>query len=193
MATMKVLVLEACRSPEMDKDDTEAKVLSAVLPDLGIAYEQYSNDGCWPDRVDLDPAFVADRLAATDATIIHFAMHGHKDPEQGLILRWSTEPWVGDRNPTVTLPAAAIQGLPGLAGKLVVSGACYSDVLAPTCLAAGATAVVAPNTEVDWEHLGAFFATFYGALTNGKDVADALAAAKAKYPEYASTFELRVP
>lgn len=51
---MKVLVLEACRSPEVNKSLTESLVLSQLFNENGINYELYSNDGIWENRVHLD-------------------------------------------------------------------------------------------------------------------------------------------
>lgn len=47
---MKVLVVEACRSPEIRKRDTEPLVLSKYFETDGMPYELYSNDGIWESR-----------------------------------------------------------------------------------------------------------------------------------------------
>lgn len=177
---MKVLILEACRSPEVDKGFTEAIVLSKLFDDNGIDYELYSNDGIWANKVYLSEALIGSYLSSS-IDIVHFAVHGGS---QGLILRWSNAPYVGNRTPLELLTGNAIRSTEEFQGKLVVSGACASAQFANDFLAAGACAVVAPLTEIPWLDIGLFFKRFYLSYRLSESAKNALNIAVEDFPQY---------
>ena len=180
---MKVLILEACRSPEVKKHLTEPLVLSQLFSDNGIDYELYSNDGIWTERVRLDDTLIRNRLEEASVDVVHFAVHGSA---KGLVLRWSSEPDIGDRGPTYILTGDDIRSIEELKGKVVVSGACSSAKFADDFLAAGADAFVAPLVDVSWEKIGLFFKAFYLTYRSSKIAKDALNKAVKDFPQYNS-------
>jgi hypothetical protein len=179
---MSVIIFETCRSPEIKKL-TEAVVLSRFFTEKGIDYELYSNDHIWPDPVTLNKVFIQDRLGRSEAKIVHLAMHGD---HYSLILNWSKAGNIASRVPEDQLTGPEIRQMAEWQEKLIVSGACSSARLAPFFLAAGAAAVVAPEFPINWPNLGAFFCTFYEALFSGPEIAEVLALACSKFPEYRS-------
>jgi hypothetical protein len=178
---MKVLILEACRSPEIDKGLTEPLILSKLFTNNNIEYELYSNDGIWTNQVQIDEALIRNRLKESSINIVHFAVHGGV---QGLILKWSNDAYVGHRVPVSFLTGSGIRLIEEFQGKLIVSGACASAQFADDFLAAGADAVVAPLTEISWSKLGLFFKIFYLSYRSSKSVKDALNKAVEEFPQY---------
>jgi hypothetical protein len=102
------------------------------------------------------------------------------------VLRWSRAPSVGARVPVELLTASDIRSMAGLGGRLVVSGACSSARLAEDFLAAGATAFVAPLTDVPWARIGPFFKSFYLTYRSSTEPRSAIEAATREFPEYRS-------
>lgn len=182
---MRIAIFEVCRSPELDKLDTEGRVLRAGLQAAGLAHVLYSNDHCWRGtqgvRQRLGLAAMARAASGRRFDAIHFAAHG---TEEGLILAWKGA--LGARVPRTVLTPALVRERWHLNGQLVVSGACQSAHMADDFLAAGARAVVAPSVEVAWAHLGAFFLGFYQGMAAGLAPRTAMNAAKKPYPELAS-------
>lgn len=178
---MRVLILEACRSPEINKGLTEPLVLSQLFSDNDIEYEIYSNDGIWANQVQIDEALIRSRLKEFTVDIVHLAVHGGA---QGLILKWSNAPDIGDRVPLSLLAGSEIRLIKEFQGKLIVSGACASAQFANDFLAAGADAIVAPLTEISWSKIGLFFKTFYLSYRLSKSAQDALNTAVDEFPQY---------
>jgi len=180
---MKVLILEACRSPEIIKGNTEASVLSKDFARDGIPFEIYSNDGIWESCVEISRSLLSELLRNPVVSIVHLAVHGG---EEGLVLRWSKDAAIRDRMPPEILTPSDIRSMREWNEKMVVSGACSSASLAPDFLAAGATAVVAPAIEVPWSRIGLFFRSFYLVYRRSAEPEGALAEAVLQYPEYRS-------
>jgi hypothetical protein len=178
---MKVLILEACRSPEVDKGLTEPLVLSQLFSNSGIEYELYSNDGIWTNQVQIDEVLIRNCLQASSIDVVHFAVHG---TAQGLILKWSDAPSIKERMPLSFLTGSQIRLMQELQGKLIVSGACASAQFADDFLAAGAKAVVAPLTDVLWSKIGLFFKAFYLSYRLSESAQDALNEAVVEFPQY---------
>lgn len=178
---MKVLILEACRSPEINKGLTESLVLSQLFRSNGIDYELYSNDGIWTNRVHLDETLIRNCLKDPSIEIVHFAVHGGS---QGLILQWSDAPYIGNRVPLILLSGSTIRLMEGFQGKLIVSGACSSAQFANDFLAAGARAVVAPLAEIPWSEIGLFFKSFYLSYYLSASAKGALSKAVKDFPQY---------
>ena len=180
---MKVLLLEACRSPEVRKPLTEPLVLSQFFSRNGIEYELLSNDGIWEHRVEVDKALLRSRLQEALPDVVHLAVHGG---HEGLVLRWSNAPFVGDRVPVELLTPDDIRSMAGFGGRLVVSGGCSSAQFASDFLMAGATAFVAPLADVPWTRIGLFFESFYLSYWFTAKPSIALGAAVHEFPEYRS-------
>lgn len=178
---MKVLILEACRSPEINKGLTEPSVLSQFFKSNDIDYELYSNDGIWTKRVHLDETLIRNCLKDPSIEIVHLAVHGES---QGLILKWSDAPYIGNRVPLSFLSGSAIRSIEEFQGKLIVSGACSSAQFANDFLAAGARAVVAPVAEIPWSEIGLFFKSFYLSYCLSASAQDALSKAVKDFPQY---------
>jgi len=178
---MRVLILEACRSPEVNKGLTESLVLSKLFSDNDIEYELYTNDGIWTNRIHIDKALIRSRLKESPIDIVHFAVHGGA---QGLVLKWSDADRIGNRIPLDLLTGSEIRLIRELQGKLIVSGACTSAQFANDFLAAGAHAVVAPLTEISWSKIGLFFKAFYLSYRLSKSAPDALNKAVEEFPQY---------
>lgn len=158
---MKILLIEVCRSPEIDKSDTEAKLLSRQFDQCGLDYRIYSNDLMWMDPMAIDRSRIDDWLADWQPDIVHLATHGDS---RGLVLQWSHEQLFRQRRPTNWLTGKDIRSMKGWVGRTVFSGACESGMLASDFLAAGATGVVAPTHMVPWAQLARFFGQVYAAL-----------------------------
>ena len=179
---MTVAVIEACRSPDRIKPDTEALVLSMVFQERAIDHAIYGNEGVWPDRLSkIDQETLRACLRNDNVRIVHLAMHGDDD---GLVLSWTAEESIARRTPVDRLTPRAIASMTEWRGKMVVSGACASAALVPAWLEAGTTVVVAPEREIPWPRLGAFFGAFYSSLLSGESAQEALAGAKARFREF---------
>ena len=181
---MRVAIFEVCRRPEVLKGDTEAAILSTCFPKLGIAYDLISNDGIWAGRSQwgvVNRATMRRVLSDSRISVVHFAVHGAPD---GLVLRWGG-PLV-DREARDVLTAAQIARLRIFRDRLVVSGACSSVALAGAFLTAGASAFIAPEDEIPWGNLAAFFRAFYRSLAKGSGLEHALAGAINGRPELRS-------
>ena len=187
---MNVALFEVCRSPQVVKPCTEAIILSRLFERLGIDYELWSNDGIWPNQIEIDSILISESLAYTVFDIVHLAVHGEPN---GLILRWSTDDAIEERRPEEWLSGEDIRQMSCWDGKVIVSGACSSSILAADFLDAGASAVVAPPMDVSWPGLGAFFEVFYRCLHQTLDVANALEAATREYPAYRGYRCFQVP
>ena len=178
---MKVLILEACRSPEVKKGLTESLALSQIFRDNGIEYELYSNDCIWENRVNLDESLIRNRLKQNSIDIVHLALHGS---DRGLILKWSNSSDIRERVPLSILSSSDIREIEEFRGTLVVSGACASAQFANDFLAAGARAVVAPLVEIPWLKLGLFFRSFYLSYRRSRSAKDSLYKAIEDFPLY---------
>jgi hypothetical protein len=182
---MKVTIFEVCRRPEVPKQDTEGQVLRAALARLGIAHDLHSNDGIWAGvpGVARRPGIAAVARAAADphVGVLHFATHG---TAEGLVMAWSGP--IDARVPRVLLTPAKVRRTLRLAGRLVVSGACQSAHMADDFLHSGARGVIAPEREIPWARLGAFFTALYRNLASGQPPAAALAQARGGFAELAS-------
>jgi hypothetical protein len=179
---MKVIVFEVCRSPEIAKM-TEAFILSKIFSQKGIDYEIYSNDGIWLSKTIIDKYFIKSCLANYDIKIAHLALHGDNS---GLILKWSSTKRIKDRIPVLRLTGNDIKAIKEWNKKLIVSGACSSAKFAKYFLYAGAEAVIAPSTPIDWTNLADFFGLFYAMLFSGQKASQCLDTAIIKYPEFES-------
>lgn len=135
------------------------------------------------NRVELSKSLMSELLRNPAISIVHLAVHGDT---QGLILRWSKEPAIRDRVPIELLTPSDIRLMFGWNPKLVVSGACRSAELAPDFLKVGASAVVAPATEVPWSRIGLFFRSCYRSYRQSAVPESALAQALLEYPEHRS-------
>jgi hypothetical protein len=180
---MRVVIFEACRSPEIQKPDTEGIVLSKVFTDEKLDYTLFSNDGIWPDRCVINKALIEQESNKPDVAVVHLAMHGF---DHGLALRWSVGEGIYQKVVEDLLAPDEIAGMTGWNQKLIVSGACSSLHFADAFLKAGAIAVVAPAVEIPWDQLGAFFRVLYRGLFAGQSGKTALAAAKGEFPKYSS-------
>lgn len=182
---MRIAIVEVCRSPEVQKWDTEGQVLHAGLQATGLAHVLCSNDHVWRGVAGVrrwpGPAGLFRLMNNPRLGCFHLATHGTPD---GLVLSWTGA--LGQRVPRTVLTPALVRERLRLQGQLVVSGACQSAHMADDFLAAGAGAVVAPRDEVPWANLGAFFLAFYAALAAGQPPHTALDEAKKPYPELAS-------
>lgn len=120
---MKVLILESCRSPEINKGVTESLILSRLKSENNIEYELYSNDGIWENPTLIDESLIRNLLKESSIDVVHFAVHGG---EEGLILQWSNAIDLSKKVPVSVLTGSQISLLKELSGKLIVSGACSS-------------------------------------------------------------------
>ncbi|MEQ8961550.1 MAG: CHAT domain-containing protein [Coleofasciculus sp. C2-GNP5-27] len=179
---MKIAIFEVCRSPEIKKK-TESLILSHFFTKQAIDYKLYSNDGIWQEKTILDKDSLRLYLKKPDFNIVHLAMHGTND---GLILQWSNVKNIGERVPEVILTDFDISLMREWQGKVVVSGVCRSAQLADSFLAAGAAAVIAPQSPIPWTNLGLFFSFFYKKIFSGKSLILALDLAIWQFPEYES-------
>lgn len=177
---MNITIFEACRSPEIEKE-TEGLILSQFFKEHALDYVLYSNDGIWPDRVIISRELIERRLSQPTVNIVHLAMHGL---EQGLALNWSNAPERRNRVVIDLLTPDEIRAINGWQGKLIVSGACNSALIAQAFLDAGAAGIIAPREGIPWPNLGNFFRLFYTMLFAGKSASKSLAEAKVAFPEY---------
>lgn len=180
---MKVIIFEACRSPEIIKQDTEGSILSKVFAEEKIDYTLFSNDGIWADHCLIIKSLIEREINKSDVLIVHLAMHGF---EYGLALRWSTDQDFSLKVVEDLLDFHEIKEMKGWQQKLIVSGACNSLHFADAFLKAGALAAVAPGAAIPWDELGAFFRVFYREIFKGQSVKTALDVAKGQFPKYAS-------
>ena len=178
---MKILILEACRSPEIRKK-TEGLILSCFFTEQGIDYELYSNDGIWSEKV-LNKQMIEQCLKKPGIEIVHLAMHGNDD---SFVLRWSKTENISSRFPVELLTDSDIRTINQWQGKLVVSGACNSSKLASSFLASGVKGFIAPSKPVPWANLGSFFQLFYQALFSSQEAITALDLALSDFPEFES-------
>ena len=180
---MQVIIFEACRSPEIVKQDTEGIILSKVYNEEKIDYALFSNDGIWQNHFVITKSLIEQEINKPDVLVVHLAMHGFK---HGLALRWSTGQGFHLKVVEDLLGIDEIREMKGWQHKLIVSGACSSLYLADAFLKAGAIAVVAPAFEIPWDKLGAFFQMFYRELFAGQSIKTALDSAKGQFPKYSS-------
>ena len=180
---VKILILESCRSPEIQKPDTEPIILSKVFEAEGINYELYSNDYIWQTRIKLDQKKINTKLLEFNPGIVHLAVHGCS---RGLVLTWSNEPDIGNRKAIDILTPQKIRLMTAFQGRLIASGACESAQLADDFKFAGAKAVVAPSAPVPWARIGLFFQQFYKSYFKSQNVQYSLTVAIKEYPEYNS-------
>jgi hypothetical protein len=164
------------------KENTEAMVLSASFKELGIELELHSNDDYWRERDKAGAVVSRDlirtRLMDPATDVVHFAIHGGTE---GFVLDWSGP--IENRVPADILRPEEIRAMDAT-NKLIVSGGCRTGHLADEFLAAGARGFVAPEIEVPWAHLGAFFRSFYGSLKEGAEAGSAVANALDSFPEF---------
>jgi hypothetical protein len=176
-----LLVIEAARI-----FDAETAALVGVFSRYGYQWKVLSNDPAWPVPAWPTAASIEKTTESFDPTVIHFALHG---TEEGLVLRVSDEVGspgvVGD-----VLAWADIERMVVWEDRVVITGACGMLSHASSFLRAGALAVVAPRTSIDWGNLCHFFRLFYTFLLDGRSIGDALLAtrnyARGYYREYRS-------
>jgi hypothetical protein len=183
---MRVVIFEVCRRPEIRKENTEGTILRDCFADIGVPHRVYTNDRFWggppPSGTVVNLGTISDALIGDGATTVHFAVHGGTE---GLVLEWSGP--VDRRSPRAVLTGHDISSMTSeFGGRLVVSGACGSGALSPFFLSAGATGFVAPETEISWLNLGAFFKVFYSGLSADQDTQTSLSRARQLHPELAS-------
>jgi hypothetical protein len=182
-ARMRVIIFEACRSPEIVKPDTEGIVLSKMFTEKKIDFILFSNDSIWQTPLVITKALIEEEISKPDIAVVHLAMHGD---EHTLALRWSTHQNFHEKVVADVLGPNEISAMKGWQQKLIVSGACRGQTLADAFVKAGATSVVASCAEFKWTHLGAFFGVLYEGLFAGQSVKTALDSAIKQFPKYAS-------
>ncbi|TAF54363.1 MAG: CHAT domain-containing protein [Oscillatoriales cyanobacterium] len=178
---MKVLFIEVCRNPEIEKS-TDTRVVSDYLKTKGIDYKVFSNDGIWPQKTKLTRAVLASSLNQPGANLVHLSSHGD---ENGLVLQWTEAPQIRDRRPNLILSPTEIATMSEWSGKLVVTASSTTTVLADKFLQAGALGVVSPDRTISWRHVNSFLEEFYEGLASRKPLGQALSQSSAKYPELA--------
>jgi len=176
---MKVIFIEVCRNPEIDKS-TDTRIVSEYLKTQGIDYKVFSNDGCWPQKTTFTQTTLASSLQLPGANLVHLSSHGDED---GLVLQWSKAEKIRDRRPQLILKASEISTMRGWSGKVIVTASSTTTALADRFLEAGALGVVSPDRTISWRHINSFFQEFYQALANRQPLGRALAQAGDKYPE----------
>jgi hypothetical protein len=178
---MKVLFIEVCRNPEIEKS-TDTRVVSDYLKAKGIDYKVFSNDGIWPQKTKLTRAVLASSLSQPGANLVHLSSHGD---ENGLVLQWTDAPQIRDRRPNLILSPTEIATMSEWSGKLVVTASSTTTVLADKFLQAGALGVVSPDRTISWRNVNPFLEEFYEGLASRKPLGQALSQSSAKYPDLA--------
>ncbi|NJN62507.1 MAG: CHAT domain-containing protein [Coleofasciculaceae cyanobacterium RL_1_1] len=176
---MKVLFIEVCRNPEIEKS-TDTRVISDHLKTQGIDCKVFSNDGIWPQKTKLTRTVLASSLKQPGANIVHLSSHGD---ENGLVLQWTEAPQIRDRRPNLILSPTEIATMPEWAGKLVVTASSTTTALVDQFLQAGALGVVSPDRTISWRNVNPFLELFYEGLSSRKSLGQALSQSSAKYPD----------
>lgn len=176
---MKVLFIEVCRNPEIEKS-TDTRVISDHLKTKGIDYKIFSNDGIWPQKTRLTRTVLASSLNQPGANLVHLSSHGD---ENGLVLQWTDAPQIRDRRPNLILSPVEIATMPEWSGKLVVTASSTTTVLVDKFLQAGALGVVSPDRTISWRNVNPFLEEFYEGLASRKTLGQALSQSSAKYPD----------
>jgi len=176
---MKVIFLEVCRNPEINKS-TDTRVVSEYLKSKSIEFDIYSNDGIWPNRTALSRTVIASALERPGVKLVHLSAHGDQD---GIVLTWTNAEKIRDRHPEIILTGRDIAAMPQWKDKIVVTASSTTTALVDDFLKAGALAVVSPDRTISWKHVNSFFESFYEGVASRLPIGKALAASVSKFPE----------